>query len=148
VARNAAALTARAVGAPVSWPANWLFARRHGTSPDRFDAAAGKALARAADGALVLDVGARDDEALLLEGWSVRHPCGRGACRAVESRARVLLPAERAGAALDVVVRLGDGHDVPFRVPAPSGGLAAVTITAGSGPALVDEIRVRAVEQR
>jgi hypothetical protein len=143
VARNAAALTARGVGAPLSWPANWLFARRHRVSADRFDAAAGKALPRAADGALVLDVGGRDDEALLLEGWSVRHPCGASVCREVESQARVLLPAERNGAPVDVVVRLGGAGEVGLRVPPSRDGMVAVTIR---GPALVDEVRVRAAE--
>jgi hypothetical protein len=110
VAQNDAALVARAVGAPLSWPANWLFAARHGTGPERFDAAAGKRLAQGPDGSIALDVGQLDtDEALLLEGWSVRHPCGDAVCRAVEARARVLLPVVTEGYAALRVRASGEG---------------------------------------
>jgi hypothetical protein len=104
VARNGAAIVARAVGTPSAWPANWLFAARHGTGPERFDAAAGKRLPRGAGGAVTLDVGRLDhDDALLLEGWSVRHRCGAEVCRAVEGDARLLLPVH-ARARMDLVV--------------------------------------------
>src|SRR4029453_3102793 len=60
VARNQATLVARAVGSPLSWPANWLFAARHGPGLERFDAAAGKRLPRPSGGALTIDVGRLD----------------------------------------------------------------------------------------
>lgn len=144
VAGNAAALVARRMGSPLSWPANWVFAARYHVGPERFDAAAGKALPRAADGSLALDVGARDDEALLLEGWSVRHPCGASVCRAVESGARVLLPVERPGAPMEVIVRAATG-DTTFRVPTGGGTMRALALPVSAGT-LVDEIRVRAAE--
>jgi hypothetical protein len=110
VARNQAALVARTVGAPLSWPANWLFAARYDTSPDRFDAAAGKRLAPGPGGAVTVDVGELEtDAALLLEGWSVRHPCGDQVCRAIESRARVLLPVTTDGYVTLRVLASGEG---------------------------------------
>jgi hypothetical protein len=163
VARNQAALVARAAGAPLAWPANWLFAARHDTGPERFDAAAGKSLPRSPDGTLTVDVGRLDvDEALLLEGWSVRHPCGAGVCRAVEGRARLLLPVEEEGP-LELVVRAsgrgtlaaGDGPEVPlaaegsdlrFLIGDGPRGLRTVTlrVTPPSGRALVDRLTVKA----
>lgn len=127
VARNSAALVARRFGAPLSWPANWLFAARHGTGPERFDAAAGKRLAEPADGSITLDVGQLDtDGALLLEGWSVRHPCGGSVCRAIESRARVLLPVRTDAGTLRVHasgqgwLNVSPGH-AELDAPAPLG---------------------------
>ena len=111
VARNQAALIARAAGAPLSWPANWIFAARYDTGADHFDAAAGKRVTAAPDGSLTIDVGQLDtDQALLLEGWSVRHPCGEAVCRAVESRARVLLPVMPGGHVTLRVLASGEGR--------------------------------------
>jgi len=168
VAQNGAALVARAVGAPLSWPANWVFAARHDVGPERFDAAAGKRLAQAADGSITIDVGQLDvDEALLLEGWSVRHPCGEAVCRAVESRARVLLPVMSNGWTALTVRASGEGWlDIEpghweLNAPAPLGpepadlcfvpdparrGMRALTLGVSATPrapvphALVDRI--------
>jgi hypothetical protein len=145
VARNQAALVARAAGAPLSWPANWLFAARHGTGPERFDAAAGKRLEAAPDGSVTVDVGRLDvDEALLLEGWSVRHPCGAAVCRAVEGRARLLVPA-MGEAPPEVLVRTAEDGALGVEVGAAKGGLRAVTLRAAMPGArvLVDEVVVR-----
>lgn len=95
VAENNAALLSRLVGSPPAWPANWVFAWRHELPPDRFDLVAGKRLPAADDGSREIDVGdLGTDAALLLEGWSVRHPCGDAVCRDVEGRARMLAPLE------------------------------------------------------
>jgi hypothetical protein len=97
VAENNAALVARAVGSPVAWPANWVFARAHGVGPERFDLAVGRFLF-SLPGHLrgTIDVGDLEtDRALLGEGWSVRHPCGDAVCREVEGRARLFVPLER-----------------------------------------------------
>jgi hypothetical protein len=170
VARNNASLVARAVGSPLAWPANWLFARTYDTPPDRFDDAAGKALPRGPDGTATLDVGRMDlDAALLLEGWSVRHPCGASVCRAVESQARVLLPIETeepvaltvraSGAGQMSVAPLDPGRAAPAALLAaeagdlcfsaePGRGLRAFRLTVGpatsapSARALVDSITV------
>ncbi|HVR71795.1 MAG TPA: hypothetical protein VMT87_13220 [Vicinamibacteria bacterium] len=92
VAENNAALLSRRFGSPPAWPANWAFAWRHGLPLDRYDLLAGKRLARSPTGREI-DVGDLSlDAALLLDGWSVRHPCGEAVCRAVEGRARLIAP--------------------------------------------------------
>jgi hypothetical protein len=100
------------------------------------------------------------DDALLAEGWSVRHPCGAGVCRAVEGQARVFLPlpdggwrtlslalAEGSG---PVAVRV-NGRDLgPARaerpLETPAGlwrrGLNEIVLRAEAGPALVDRLAV------
>jgi len=91
VAENAAGLLAAAVGSPSAWPANWLFAARHGLPAARYDRLGGRDVLAALPA--VVDIGDLDsDQALLAEGWSVRHPCLDAICREVEGRARVLLP--------------------------------------------------------
>ena len=72
VARNAAATVSAAVGSPNAWPANWIFAARHGVSAARYDVLAGVDLfgrfppLRRAAGEGVIDVGdLPTDEALL-----------------------------------------------------------------------------------
>ena len=95
VAENNARLVSRLVGSPLAWPANWAFAWRHALPVERFDLLAGKRLPGDARGREI-DVGDLAlDAALLLEGWSVRHPCGEAVCRAVEGRARLVAPLER-----------------------------------------------------
>ncbi|PYQ48225.1 MAG: hypothetical protein DMF78_21790 [Acidobacteria bacterium] len=91
VAENAALLVAAAVGSPPAWPANWLFAARHRLPAGRYDRLGGRDLLAALPAEI--DIGDLDsDQALLAEGWSVRHPCLGAICREVEGRARVLLP--------------------------------------------------------
>jgi hypothetical protein len=102
VARNAAATVSAAVGSPTAWPANWIFAARHGVSAARYDLLGGvdlfgplaPASGRGAFGFEgVIDVGQpRTDEALLQGGWSVRHPCGVEVCREVEGTAELVAP--------------------------------------------------------
>src|SRR5262245_5584717 len=145
VAQNQAALVARAVGSPLSWPASWIFAARHHTGVARFDAAAGKRLDRAPDGAVSIDVGRLDsDEALLLEGWSVRHPCGEAVCRAVEGRARLLVPVPD-DAPLEVAVQVVGGGAVSAEVGPARSGLRAITlrVVAPHASVLVDRVIAR-----
>jgi hypothetical protein len=105
------ALMSRLVGSPPAWPANWLFAWRHGLPPDRFDLVAGKRLGSAGDGSREIDVGdLGTDTALLLEGWSVRHPCGAAVCREVEGQARLLAPLEKAEPFAVSVLASGEGQ--------------------------------------
>ncbi len=93
VAQNSADLLATAFGSPVAWPANWIFAARHGLPPDRYDLMVGKYLFFMQNNlGGVIDVGADPglDAALLGEGWGVRAACGGDAvCRSVEGRARL-----------------------------------------------------------
>ena len=127
VAERSAALLSRLAGSPVAWPANWLFASASGLPADRFDLLAGKRLPEQPDGARAIEVGDLSfDEALLLEGWSVRHPCGAGACRDVEGRARLVAPLE-APATYDLAIHAsGEGVLVATinGVPVGGGGLS------------------------
>jgi hypothetical protein len=108
-----ARLLSETVGTPLAWPANWLFAARHGVRPDKYDVVAGKSLPEGSGtGVGTIDFGDdRVDPALVLEGWSGREPCGTGVCRRVLGRARLLapLPARPAPPGLDVIVRAA-GH--------------------------------------
>jgi hypothetical protein len=110
VAENNARLLARLVGSPTAWPANWVFAWRHGLPPDRFDLVAGKRLPKDAAGARDVDVGEPGtDAALLLDGWSVRHFCEDAVCRDVDGRARLLAPLEEPGEFALSVRATGEG---------------------------------------
>jgi hypothetical protein len=107
IARNAAATVSSAVGSPTAWPANWIFAARHEVDAARYDLLAGVDLFGPRGLGGVIDVGdLPTDEALLRDGWSVRHPCGAGVCRAVEGMAQLVLPIREPGD-VDVVLRAG-----------------------------------------
>lgn len=104
VARNAVSSVSGTVGSPTAWPANWIFAARHGVSAARYDLLGGTDLfGRVPPGAaapredgpaeVVIDIGhLPTDEAVLRGGWSVRHACGGAVCRAVEGRAVLEVP--------------------------------------------------------
>jgi hypothetical protein len=161
VAENNARLVSRLVGSPLAWPANWAFAWRHALPVERFDLLAGKRLPGDARGREI-DVGDLAlDAALLLEGWSVRHPCGEAVCRAVEGRARLVAPLERPepfalsvrAAGQGVLLATVNGVAVGSRPltpelsvlrfpPAPRAGRlseVSLTVTPG-GRALVDRV--------
>jgi hypothetical protein len=164
VARNAAAMVSSAVGSPTAWPANWMFAARHHVSAARYDVLAGIDLFGPRGLGGVIDIGdLPTDEALLQHGWSVRHPCGAGVCRAVEGTAALLAPIREPRDFDVVLVAEGTGtltmavNGVPV-LSAPLGGsmpahfvrlprgrmrrgLNAIDITiAPGGRALVDRI--------
>jgi len=72
-ARSFAAAAGHAVGGlyetlghPFSWPAPWLFAWRHGVSPERFDTLFGRAPRPSWD----VRIGSAEDSAVLGRGWS------------------------------------------------------------------------------
>lgn len=111
VTSNSASLLSRAIGTPTAWPANWIFAARFRTTPDRWDAIAGHHVfgSEASDRAVV-EVGDdasvfAPDTALFLEGFGSRHTCERGWCRDVDGNGRLLLPLPWAGRR-DLVIRL------------------------------------------
>ena len=79
------------VGSPVSWPANWLFARSTGLGPASYDEMVGKYLffRQQSLGGLV-DLGdPRVDPALLGEGFSARLVYRGEICRRVDGTARL-----------------------------------------------------------
>jgi hypothetical protein len=163
VVEGNAQLLAAGVGSPVAWPANWIFAARHRLSPARFDLMVGKRLP-ARGGRPELDVGRTElDEALLAEGWSVRHPCGSAVCREVEERARLFLPltgggwralALTGGGPGRLAVRIngrpagwlvlpGPGQEALLATAAPwRRGLNEIILEAPAGPVLVDRLAV------
>jgi hypothetical protein len=133
VAGNSADVFASAFGSPVAWPANWIFALRHGLPPDRYDLMVGKYLFFMQNNlGGVIDVGADPglDQALLGEGWGVRMPCAGGAdgvCRPLEGRAR-LFGALEAAETLDLAVRAaGPGR---LRVLVNDAAVAEQVLTA------------------
>jgi hypothetical protein len=94
VTENNAALLAEAVGTPLAWPANWLFAWRQRLPAASFDLMVGKYLFYRQNnlGGVIAMGDPRSDPALLGEGWSARRPCGKAVCREVQGRARVFVP--------------------------------------------------------
>ena len=176
VTRNAVATVSAAAGSPTAWPANWIFAARHRVGPARYDLLGGTDLfGRVPPGAAapreegvvatVIDIGhLPTDEALLREGWSVRHACGAAVCRAVEGRAVLEVPIRRPrdvdvtvvgeGAGTVVLsvngVAVLDGPLSPASTVRVAGGrfrsgLNAVALEARGGPALVDHFVFRPV---
>lgn len=146
IARNAAEAVSAAVGSPTAWPANWIFAARHHVGPARYDVLAGIDLFEplvpgaamrlgpmGRDG--VIDVGhLPTDEALLQRGWSVRHPCGGGECRAVLGTAELVAP-------------IREPRDVDVRLMAAGAGTLTMAVNGVpvlSAP-LGDDVEARVV---
>lgn len=135
VARNAAVMVSSAAGTPTAWPANWLFAARHRVSAARYDVLSGVDLFGPRGLGGVIDIGhLPTDEALLQRGWSVRHPCGIGICRAVEGTAELLAP-------------IGDPVEVHLVVSAAGGGALTVALngTRVLEAPLTDDVRPHVV---
>ncbi len=97
IASNNAALVARALGSPIGWPANWLFAEESAVPVAAYDRLAFRRLFAPEDERrrTVIDVGDVTTEGgYLVDGWSVRHGCGDAVCREVEGRGRLLVTLE------------------------------------------------------
>ena len=95
VVAGGARIVSERVGSPWSWPANWIFAWRHGVSPAKYDRLVGRYLFyrnNAVGGRI--DLG-EDDGSFLAEGW--RRPERRDGSWVRQIRqptARLLLPLE------------------------------------------------------
>jgi len=75
---SASRALARQVGFPATWPASWIFAWRHGVTPEVFDLASGKYLFfRQNNLGGIVDLGADEDAASVIDGFS--HPMREGA---------------------------------------------------------------------
>jgi len=110
VTETNASILSEAVGSPVAWPANWLFAWRHGVPAARYDSVVGQSLFGdgGLGGAIVIGDD-RVDPALLGEGWGPRRPCEGALCRTVLGEARVLVPVTTVGPARMIVHARGSG---------------------------------------
>lgn len=117
ITENNADILARAVGAPLAWPANWLFAWRYRLPAARYDLMVGKSLLAgpaSLDG--VIDLGDdRADPDLLADGWGSRIRCGNAVCRDVRERARVFVPLDEPET-LDVTIRVAGSGELAFEV--------------------------------
>lgn len=97
VAENGASILSESVGTPLAWPANWIFAARHGVSPAEFDRRAGARLfAGPGQRAALLEAGdPRTDPVFFSEGWTSARPCEDALCLGVMGTGRLFLPLER-----------------------------------------------------
>jgi hypothetical protein len=132
ITENNADILARAVGAPLAWPANWLFAWRYRLPAARYDLMVGKSLfAGPASLNGVIDLGDdRADPDLLADGWGSRTRCGDTVCRDVRGRARVFVPLDRPET-LDVTVRATGNGELAFEVNGAR--LAALPLASALG---------------
>ena len=127
VTSNSAALFSRFAGTPSAWPANWIFARRFKTTPDRWDAVSGRSLLQgSAAPSAIIDVGDDPsalalDRMLIADGFGDRRTCERGWCRDVDSIGRVLLP-----------VRMGPDHDLIVRLRVRGQGRLTLSLNGSS----------------
>jgi hypothetical protein len=134
VAEGNALRLADAVGSPVAWPANWIWSASTGLPAARWDRLSGARL-DPRRGARI-DVGDLEQDAtFLLEGWSVRHPCGDAVCRAVEGRAEMAVPLEGPPARMTVrgvgpgpLRVFVDGRDLGLVALGPELGEVAVVL--------------------
>lgn len=101
VAEENARRLADAVGAPVAWPANWIWSASTGLPAARWDRLSGVRLDPRRG--VRIDIGDLEQDATFLQGgWSVRHACGDAVCREVEGRAEMAVPLESASGLLTV----------------------------------------------
>jgi hypothetical protein len=150
VTETNAAMLARLVGSPTAWPANWLFAWRHGVSPAKYDVVVGQGPWPAGFLSITDE---RVDPHLLAEGWRGRALCGDAPCRGVMEAARILLPLGPRGP-FPTAIRLAGPGAAWVRVnggpplPRPPGA-QIVDVALPRGPAAwrrgVNEITITAV---
>jgi hypothetical protein len=116
VTETNAAILARVTGSPLAWPANWLFAWRHGVPAAKYDVVVGQSLlgGEGPGGAIVIGDD-RVDPALLAEGWGPRKSCEGGVCREVLGAARLLAPLDSPGP-MRLTVRAAGAGTLALRV--------------------------------
>ena len=89
----------------------------------------------------VIDVGdLRTDEALLLRGWSVRHPCGNEVCRAVEGDSELVATIREP---VDVDVMLSAAGDGTLTLAVNGVPVLAAPLSADLRPHVVRVPRAR-----
>ncbi len=97
IAENGASVLSESVGTPLAWPANWIFAARHGVSPAEFDRRAGAVLfAGPGQRVALVEAGdSRSDPVYFSTGWTSARPCEDALCLGVMGTGRLFLPLER-----------------------------------------------------
>jgi len=111
MAGGSARVVADSVGSPMTWPASWIFAWRHGRPPSQYDLLAGKYLFyRQNNLGGHVEVGAPGDEALLGEGFGPIVSHEGATARPFRDEARLFAP-------LDVPEDLG----IRLRAVSPAG---------------------------
>jgi hypothetical protein len=142
VAESSARLVSETVGSPVAWPANWLFATRHGVEVGHYEGVAGVDLL-APGRESVIDLGRLEqDAALLRDGWGVRRYCGTEVCRDVEGRARVHFPVD-VPRAFDLTVRAFGEGELTVMLNGVAVIRSALPSSLGTHSARVPRARVR-----
>lgn len=102
----------RWIGHPFSWPVNLVWALRNGVSPGRYDLlGAGRFLADPLRPYGRVNIGDKDDEVYLGEGWHAAERSGETTYRWARQEAEVLVPLDHA-APLKVQLQV-----MPFQVP-------------------------------
>jgi hypothetical protein len=106
VTEQSARIISEAVGTPLAWPANWVFAHQQDLPAFKYDLMVGKYLFyRQNNLGGIIDLGdPRVDPGLIAGDWTSPAPCGAETCRAIRGRARVFAPLDVAQT-LDVTVR-------------------------------------------
>jgi hypothetical protein len=111
-----AAILARITGSPLAWPANWLFAWRHGLPAAKYDVVEGRSLfASGGPGGAIVIGDDRVDPDLLADGWGPRMPCEGKVCRQVLGAARLLAPLDLPGP-MRLTVRAAGAGTLSLRV--------------------------------
>jgi hypothetical protein len=130
VSEGNARMVARAVGSPVAWPANWIWSASTGLPAARWDLLSGQRLDPRRG--VRIEIGDLEQDAAFLQGdWSVRHACGDALCRALEGRAEILVPLERAATAAPRLLVAGTGE---VRVSVNGAVLGTVAVEGGDLP--------------
>jgi hypothetical protein len=137
IAQANADLLADLTGTPLAWPANWIYALRHGMPAARYDGMVGKYLFyRQGNLNGLVDLGDdRVDPRLLGEGWTMRLPCGEGekVCRGIKGRARLFAPLDVPESLAMLVHASGEGT---LTVTVNDRAAGAITL----GPTLEDHV--------
>jgi hypothetical protein len=123
----AAGAVAHRLGSPPTWPASWLFARRYGLAPERYDLLAGDYLFyRQNNRRGCMDLAAPGLEALLDGAWGPRREMGDAGGRALSGAGR-----------LWVGLDLPEDLDLRLRLHAPGPARVAVGVN-GADMGVVD----------
>lgn len=155
---GSARVLAETVGSPPTWPASWLFAWRHDTSPARYDGLVGRYLFYRQNnrGGRIL-VAAPDDESMLGEGWGRVESKDGEEGRRVRGRARVFAPLDLAED-LEVKVRasreqglgearvLVNGHEAGRLAAGPGWSEPRLSVAAAFWREGINEIAIEDTE--